>query len=155
MILGASETPGFLTTHICADGQYKDILYLANDFGNEIAAEKNFMQMQGNALFKVAVNVLGKLFDDTLLEAGLKKEDINWLIAHQANARIITNMAKKLNLSMDNVPLSIEKHGNTSAASIPLVFDEVVRSGRLKRGETVLFEAIGGGLAWGSAVLRY
>lgn len=155
MLLGASDQPGFLTTHICADGQYKDILYLPNEFGGEIAAEKNFMQMQGNSLFRVAVNILGKLFDDTLVAAGLQKEDIQWLIAHQANARIITNMAKKLNLSMDHVPLSIERHGNTSAASIPLVFDEVVRSGRLKKGETVLFEAIGGGLAWGSAVLKY
>lgn len=155
MILGASETPGIVTTKIYADGAHKDILYLPNAFGGPVAEEKAFMQMKGNRLFRLAVNVLGNLFDETLVDAGLQKNEIDWLVAHQANARIIQSMAKKLNLSMERVPLTLEHHANTSGASIPLAFDEIVRNGQLKAGETVLFEAIGGGLVWGSAVLKY
>ena len=155
VILGDSEEPGIVTTKIYADGAHKDILFLPNKFGGVVAEETEFMQMQGSRLFRLAVNILGNLFDETLAEAGLKKEEIHWLVAHQANARIIQSMAKKLNLPMDRVPLCLEQHANTSGASIPLVFDHIVRSGQLKKGETVLFEAIGGGLVWGSAILNY
>lgn len=146
MVLGASDKPGILSTQIMADGNHKDILYLPT---------KDFMQMQGNRLFRLAVNVLGNLFDKTLQQSGLARDDIQWLVAHQANIRIISAMAKKLNLSMDHVPMAIDRHANTSAASIPLVFDELLRSGKIKSGDNILFEAIGGGLMWGSAVLQY
>lgn len=154
MVLGASEEPGVLATVLHSDASYKDILYLENKFGGNPDACA-FMQMQGNALFKVAVKELGKVFDETLSAANMQKEAVDWLIAHQANARIIKSMAKKLEVSMDHVPLTIEKHGNTSSASIPLAFDEVVRNGMLKRGDVVMIEGIGGGLVWGSALLKY
>lgn len=155
MVLGASEEPGIISTRILADGAHKDILYLPTQDSNDINTEKAFMKMEGNRLFRLAVNVLGHLFDETLQQSGLQKSDIKWLVAHQANIRIIAAMAKKLGLSMDNVPMAIDRHANTSAASIPLVFDELVRSNKLNKGDHILFEAIGGGLMWGSAILKY
>lgn len=113
------------------------------------------MQMQGNEVFKMAVNTLGRIVDETLEANGLQKSDIDWLVPHQANIRIINATAKKLGMSLDNVVVTVDKHGNTSAASIPLAFDEAVRDGRIKTGDTVLLEAFGGGFTWGSVLLQY
>ena len=113
------------------------------------------MQMQGNEVFKVAVNTLGRIVDETLDANGLQKKDIDWLVPHQANMRIINATAKKLSMSLDNVVVTVDRHGNTSAASIPLAFDEAVRDGRIKTGDTVLMEAFGGGFTWGSVLLTY
>jgi 3-oxoacyl-[acyl-carrier-protein] synthase-3 len=111
--------------------------------------------MKGNEVFRMAVNTLGQIVDDTLAAAGLSKQDIDWLVPHQANHRIIAATAKKLALPMDQVVVTVNKHGNTSAASIPLALDVAVRDGRIQRGDTLLLEAFGGGFTWGSALIRY
>ena len=111
--------------------------------------------MEGNAVFKMAVNTLDSIVDETLSAHGLQKSDIDWLVPHQANIRIIQATAKKLSMSMDKVVTTIADHGNTSAASVPLAFDTAVRDGRIQRGQTILMEAFGGGFTWGSALLRY
>jgi 3-oxoacyl-[acyl-carrier-protein] synthase-3 len=113
------------------------------------------MRMEGNAVFKMAVNTLDRIVDETLEANGLQKSDIDWLVPHQANIRIITATAKKLGMSMDNVVTTVAGHGNTSAASVPLAFDVAVRDGRIQRGQIVLMEAFGGGFTWGSALLKY
>ena len=106
-------------------------------------------------MFKVAVNTMGKLVDDTLNQSGLKKEEINWLVPHQANYRIISATAKKLNMPMENVVVTVDKHGNTSAASIPLALDYAIKKGDIKQNELLLLEAFGSGFTWGSALIRY
>lgn len=111
--------------------------------------------MAGSEVFKVAVTTLGRIVDETLEANGLQKSDVRWLVPHQANNRIISATAKKLGMSMDQVILTVDRHGNTSAASIPLAFDEGVRDGRIRRGDVVLMEAFGGGFTWGSVLLRY
>ena len=111
--------------------------------------------MKGNEVFKMAVNTLGRIVDETLEHNNLQKSDIDWLVPHQANLRIINATAKKLGLTTDNVVITVNKHGNTSAASVPLALDEAVRSGRIQRGETLLLEAFGGGFTWGSALIKY
>jgi 3-oxoacyl-[acyl-carrier-protein] synthase-3 len=151
VVLSASKEPGILSTHLHADGNHKDILYLDSLIGQE----RTYMKMSGNQLFKIAVNVLGDLFDETLEANGIKKSDINWLVPHQANLRIIQAMAKKLELPMDRVIVTLDKQANTSSASIPLALDQGIRDGRIKHGEMLLLEGIGGGLAWGSALVRY
>ena len=114
-----------------------------------------YVKMEGNEVFKVAVNTLGRIVDETLAANHMKKSDIQWLVPHQANHRIIAATAKKLGMSVDHVVLTVDRHGNTSAASIPLAFDEAVRDGRIKAGDTVLMEAFGGGFTWGSVLLKY
>jgi 3-oxoacyl-[acyl-carrier-protein] synthase-3 len=111
--------------------------------------------MRGNEVFKMAVNTLGRIVDETLTANQMKKTDIDWLVPHQANIRIINATARKLNMSMDNVVVTVDKHGNTSAASVPLALDVAVRDGRIQRGETVLLEAFGGGFTWGSVLLKF
>jgi 3-oxoacyl-[acyl-carrier-protein] synthase-3 len=111
--------------------------------------------MQGNEVFKVAVNTLGRIVDETLAKNHMKKSDIDWLVPHQANIRIITATAKKLRMPMDRVIVTIEKQGNTSSASVPLALDAAVRDGRVRAGQNILMEAFGGGFAWGSALIRY
>jgi 3-oxoacyl-[acyl-carrier-protein] synthase-3 len=113
------------------------------------------IQMQGNEVFKVAVNTLGRIVDETLKVNHLVKKDIDWLVPHQANTRIISATAKKLNMSMDRVILTVDQHGNTSAASVPLALDVAVRDGRIQRGDTLLLEAFGGGFTWGAALVKY
>lgn len=152
-VLQVSETPGILSTHIHADGQYTDLLYVENALFSGLA--KNYIQMQGNAVFKVAVNKLGEIVDQTLTKAGITQSDIDWLIPHQANMRIIQAMAKKLDMPMEKVIVTIEDHGNTSAASIPLALDFAVKSNKIKRGDKLLLEAFGAGFAWGSALIVY
>jgi 3-oxoacyl-[acyl-carrier-protein] synthase-3 len=117
--------------------------------------EQAYVQMKGNEVFKMAVNTLGRIVDETLEANDLDKGDVDWLVPHQANTRIIGATAKKLRMSMDNVVLTVDRHGNTSGASVPLALDEAVRDGRIKRGETILLEAFGGGFTWGSALIKY
>jgi len=153
IVLGPSDEPGILSTHLHADGNYKEVLYLPIGTANSPALES--VKMMGNQLFKLAVNILGDLFDETLAANSLQKSDIDWLIPHQANIRIIQAMAKKLNLPMDRVAITLDTQGNTSSASIPLALDAAIRSGQISRGQLLMMEGFGGGLAWGSALVRY
>lgn len=154
VVLQASEQQGIVSTHIHADGRYQQLLYV--DGGVSLKQEgEAYMRMEGNAVFKVAVNTLDAIVDETLEANGLQKSDIHWLVPHQANIRIIQATAKKLGMSMDNVVLTVDRHGNTSAASIPLALDTAVRDGRIKAGEMVLMEAFGGGFTWGSVLARF
>ncbi|QXP84270.1 beta-ketoacyl-ACP synthase III [Methylococcus sp. ANG] len=156
VVLESSTEPGIMSTHIHSDGHYQDLLYLPNPASNgEGSDESRTIRMQGSEVFKVAVNTLGRIVDETLEQNGLQKSDVDWLVPHQANIRIIAATAKKLQLPMERVVVTVDEQGNTSSASIPLAFDEAVRDGRIKRGQTVLMEAFGGGFAWGSALLRY
>ena len=157
-VLEASEETGILSTHIHADGQYEDLLrvpYGISDGYDQVKAGKAFVEMKGSEVFKIAVNTLGKIVDETLAANNMHKSEIDWLVPHQANLRIISATAKKLSMSMDRVVVTVNKHGNTSAASIPLALDAAVRDGRIKRNEILLLEAFGGGFTWGSALIRY
>ena len=158
VVLGAADAPGIVSTHVHADGQYKDLLRVPCGIGTSHrrdSALRPFVQMEGSEVFKVAVTTLGRIVDETLAANRMQQSDIKWLVPHQANIRIITATAKKLGLPMERVVLTVDRHGNTSAASIPLAFDEAVRDGRIQRGDTVLMEAFGGGFTWGSVLLRY
>jgi len=158
VIVQASEDPGIISSHLHADGQYKELLTVPSGISQgfeDVMRGEAYMQMQGNEVFKVAVNTLGRIVDETLEANNMQKSDIDWLVPHQANIRIIGATAKKLNMSMDQVVVTVDRHGNTSAASIPLAFDEAVRDGRIQRGQTVLMEAFGGGFTWGSVLLTY
>lgn len=154
VIIKASEETGIISTHIHADGSYKDLLKVSGGVSSGIDG-KAVMQMEGNSVFKVAVNTLDAIVDETLAANKMQKSDINWLVPHQANIRIIQATAKKLGMSMDNVVVTVDRHGNTSAASVPLALDTAVRDGRIKHGETVLMEAFGGGFTWGSVLLKW
>jgi 3-oxoacyl-[acyl-carrier-protein] synthase-3 len=154
VILQASAQPGILATHLHADGRYQDLLFV--DGGVSLKKEGAcYMRMSGNAVFKMAVNTLDAIVDETLAANGLQKTDIDWLVPHQANIRIILATAKKLGMSMDHVVVTVDRHGNTSAASIPLALDTAVREGKIKAGELVLMEAFGGGFTWGSVLVRF
>lgn len=158
VVLEASEECGILSTHLHADGKYEELLHVPAGVsrGFELAESGgHFVQMKGNEVFRMAVNTLGKIVDETLEENGLQKSDIDWLVPHQANIRIVSATAKKLSLSMDHVVVTVHEHGNTSAASIPLALDVAVNDGRIRRGETILMEAFGGGLTWGSALVKF
>jgi 3-oxoacyl-[acyl-carrier-protein] synthase-3 len=153
VVLKASDEPGIISTHLHADGRYQDLLFV--DGGVSLKKEGECsMRMSGNAVFKMAVKTLDAIVDETLEANGLAKSDIHWLVPHQANIRIIQATAKKLGMAMDNVVVTVDRHGNTSAASIPLAFDTAVRDGRIKAGETVLMEAFGGGFTWGAVALK-
>jgi len=158
VVLSASGEPGILSTHLHADGQYKELLTVPAGLSENIEQLKAggaFVEMKGNEVFKVAVNTLGRIVDETLAANNMKKSDITWLVPHQANIRIIAATARKLEMSMDHVVVTVQEHGNTSAASIPLALDIAVRDGRIQRGDTLLLEAFGGGFTWGSALLKY
>jgi len=122
---------------------------------DQVQAGHAYIQMQGNEVFKMAVNTLGRIVDETLAANNMEKSEIDWLIPHQANIRIIQATARKLRMPMDRVVVTVDEHGNTSAASVPLALDTAVRDGRIKRGETLLMEAFGGGFTWGSALLKF
>jgi 3-oxoacyl-[acyl-carrier-protein] synthase-3 len=154
VVLGAADEPGILATHIHADGRHKELLRTTTGASTGLH-EPPYMRMEGNAVFKMAVNTLDRIVDETLEANGLVKSDIDWLVPHQANIRIISATAKKLGMSMDRVVTTVAGHGNTSAASVPLAFDVAVRDGRIRRGQTVLMEAFGGGFTWGSALLKF
>jgi 3-oxoacyl-[acyl-carrier-protein] synthase-3 len=158
VILQASDEPGILSTHLHADGQYKDLLTVPSGISDgyeDVQAGRAYVKMQGNEVFKMAVNTLGRIVDETLAANQLEKSDVDWLVPHQANIRIISATAKKLKMSMDRVVVTVQEHGNTSAASVPLALDVAIRDGRIKRGETLLLEAFGGGFTWGSALVKY
>lgn len=154
VVLGPSTEPGIIATHLHADGTYKDLLQIQGGLGSG-RPETTFLEMKGNEVFRIAVTTLGRIVDETLEAAGMSKADIDWLIPHQANIRIIQATARKLDLPMDRVVVTVDEHGNTSSASIPLAFDTAVRDGRIRRGETFLMEAFGGGFTWGSVLARY
>ncbi len=160
VVLEASEEPGILSTHVHADGRYADLLNtdvgVSRGFaGIERNAGKPEISMRGNEVFKVAVRTLHRMVDETLGANNVDKSELDWLIPHQANYRIISATAKMLDMSMDQVVVTVDRHGNTSAASVPLALDEAVRDGRLQRGQLMLLEAFGGGFTWGSALIRY
>ncbi len=158
VVLSGSDEPGVLSTHLHADGRYKDLLTVPAGISQgyeQVQSQNAFIHMDGREVFKKAVNTLGQLVDETLEANQMEKGDIDWLIPHQANIRIITATAKKLKMPMDRVVVTVQEHGNTSAASIPLALDVAVRDGRVKRGETLLLEAFGGGFTWGSALVKY
>lgn len=144
-VLEASEEPGILSSHLHADGAHEDLLHVPD----------STIEMKGNEVFKVAVNTLGRIVDETLEANGMQKSDVDWLVPHQANLRIISATAKKLKLSDERVVITVPEHGNTSAASIPLALDTAVRDGRIQRGETLLLEAFGGGFTWGSVLIKF
>jgi len=157
VILKADEDTGILSTHLHADGSKKELLWdpvgVSTGFGENGQGGK--ILMKGNDVFKYAVKALDSVVDETLQANGLDKHDLDWLIPHQANLRIIEATAKRLDMSMDQVVVTVDKHGNTSSGSVPLALDAAVRSGRVQRGQLLLLEAFGGGFTWGSALLRY
>ncbi len=154
VILQASDEPGVLCSKLHAQGYYKDLLILPNEMTSPSLKSK-YMQMRGNEVFKIAVRSLEEVVEEILEEHKIAKEDIQWLVPHQANLRIIAAMAKKLNMDLERVILTIGEHGNTSSASIPLALDAGVRDGRIQRGEHLLLESFGGGLAWGATLIKY
>ena len=154
VVLGAADAPGIISTHIHADGRHKALLQTttgASTGSNEAA----LIRMEGNAVFRMAVKTLDRIVDETLIANGLQKSDIDWLVPHQANIRIIEAIAKKLGMGMDKVVTTVAGHGNTSAASVPLALDEAVRDGRIRSGHHVLLEGVGGGFTWGAVLLRW
>jgi 3-oxoacyl-[acyl-carrier-protein] synthase III len=158
VVLKAAAEPGILSTHLHADGSYKDLLYCAGGPGQRagaLAGELNAIRMAGSEVFKIAVINLGKAVDEALAANGLDRSAVDWLVPHQANIRIIQATARRLDLPMQKVIVTVQDHGNTSAASIPLALDVGVRDGRIKRGDLLLLEAFGGGFTWGSALIRY
>jgi 3-oxoacyl-[acyl-carrier-protein] synthase-3 len=159
VILKPSEEAGIISTHLRADGRYKDLLTARTGVsvqppGDALRDGFN-VRMAGNEIFKVAVKSLESIVDETLAANNLDCAEIDWLIPHQANIRIIQATAKRLGMSMDKVVLTIQEYGNTSAASVPMALDVAVRDGRIRRGQLLLLEAFGGGLTWGSALVRY
>jgi len=158
VLLEATDEPGILSTHLHADGGYEDLLSVPWGVGqgyDALESNRGKISMRGNEVFRVAVRTLGRIVDETLEANGLAKSDVDWLVPHQANIRIIEATARKLGLSMDRVVQTVAYHGNTSSASIPLALDTAVRDGRIKRGDLLLLEAFGGGFTWGSALVRY
>lgn len=157
VLLSASDKAGILSTHIHSDGEYEELLYCPNP---QVAIEANkdeagYIKMRGNEVFKVAVNTLGRIVDETLAANNMQQSDVDWLVPHQANTRIIAATAKKLRMSMNNVILTLENQGNTSSASVLLALNEGIRDGRIQRGQVVLLEAFGAGFTWGSALIKY
>jgi 3-oxoacyl-[acyl-carrier-protein] synthase III len=158
VVLKASEEAGILSTHVHADGAYKELLWNPVGVSVGFTHEHNHgvrVVMQGSEVFKVAVKTLDRVVEETLAANGIDRHAIDWLIPHQANLRIIQATAKRLDMPMDRVVVTVDKHGNTSSASVPLALDHGVRSGRIQRGQLLLLEAFGGGFTWGSALVRY
>ena len=158
VVLGPSGEPGILSTHLHADGEKSDLLQAPVGVSKGFEAATNGgvrVLMKGSEVFKFAVRTLGKTVQETLSFNGLAREDIDWLIPHQANMRIISATAKMLRMPLDQVVVTVDRHGNTSAASVPLALDQGVRDGRVERGQLLLMEAFGGGFTWGSVLLRY
>jgi 3-oxoacyl-[acyl-carrier-protein] synthase III len=158
VVLGAHGQPGIYSTHLYADGRYEPLLTVPVGVSNgydRLQAGQAYIHMQGREVFKMAVNTMGTLVDETLRANGMERTQVDWLVPHQANARIIEATAKKLGLSMERVVMTVGEQGNTSAASIPLALDVAVRDGRIRRGDVLLLEAFGAGFTWGSALIRY
>ncbi len=158
VILEADDETGILSTHLHADGDYEGLLrvpYGISQGFDEMNEVNTKIEMKGNEVFKMAVNTLGRIVDETLAVNDLEKTDIDWLVPHQANIRIIHATARKLKMNLDHVVVTVHEHGNTSAASVPLALDTAVRDGRIKKGELLLLEAFGGGFTWGSSLLKF
>lgn len=159
VVIEAAEDPGIVSTHLHADGRYQSLLNVPSGVSRRCdgpgSGNSGYIQMAGSDVFRAAVKALDRLVDETLAANRLAKTDIDWLVPHQANTRIIAATAKKLDLPMSRVVLTVEDHANTSAASVPLALDCAVRDGRIRRGELLLLEAFGGGFTWGSALVRY
>ncbi|ACS85384.1 beta-ketoacyl-ACP synthase III [Musicola paradisiaca] len=153
VLLGRSEEPGIITTHLHANGRYGELLALPHQ--DRRKSESAYLTMAGNEVFKVAVTELAHIVEETLDASGFAKNQLDWLVPHQANLRIISATAKKLGMGLDKVVVTLDRHGNTSAASVPSALDEAVRDGRIKRGQLILLEAFGGGFTWGSALVRF
>ncbi|MDN5450573.1 MAG: ketoacyl-ACP synthase III [Enterobacterales bacterium] len=153
VVLGASEEAGILSTHIHADGHYGELLTLPNR--QRYTEDQAYLTMAGNEVFKVAVTELAHIVDESLAANNLERSDLDWLVPHQANLRIISATAKKLGMTLENVIVTLDRHGNTSATSVPCALDEAVRDGRIQRGQLILLEAFGGGFTWGSALVRF
>ncbi len=153
VVLDSRDEPGIYKTRLHADGAYAEHLQVPSGVSRPTADP--FIRMNGNAVFKFAINTMERIVDETLSGTGLGRADIDWLVPHQANRRIISATAKKLNISMDKVILTVAEQGNTSAASIPLALDAGIRDGRIQKGDVVLLEAVGGGFTWGSALMKY
>ena len=154
VVLGQSEEPGILSTHLHADGRYGKLLTLPYQ-DREHQDEPAYLTMAGNEVFKVAVTELAHIVDETLQANNLDREMLDWLVPHQANLRIISATARKLGMGMEKVVVTLDRHGNTSAASVPSALDEAVRDGRIRPGQLILLEAFGGGFTWGSALVRF
>ena len=153
VLLEPATEPGILSTHLHADGTYKDMLYSGG--GTDARKTRRAITMTGNEVFKVAVSTLSKSIDEALAANHLERSALDWLVPHQANLRIIQATARRLDLPMERVITTVQDHGNTSAASVPLALDYAVRSGKIQRGQLMLLEAFGGGFTWGSALIRY
>ena len=158
VVLRSGDAPGILSSHLHADGRYEPLLRVPAGVSRgyeQLQAGEAYIHMLGREVFKVAVNTLGSLVEETLHSNGMDHVDIDWLVPHQANYRIIEATAKKLRLAMDKVVVTVGEHGNTSAASIPLALNVAVRDGRIKRGDVLLLEAFGAGFTWGSVLVKY
>ncbi|MHB1301539.1 MAG: beta-ketoacyl-ACP synthase III [Burkholderiales bacterium] len=155
VVLKSGETPGILSSHLHADGSYNPILAAPGRVCNGKIQGSPFVSMNGNAVFKIAVNVLEQVAEEAMQANRMSPSDIDWLVPHQANIRIIEATAKKLSMDMRRVVVTVDKHGNTSAASIPLALDHAAREGRFREGETLLMEGVGGGITWGSLLLKW
>ncbi len=158
VVLEASDEPGIIATHMHADGQYEDLLEVPAGVSigyDAVRAETAYIQMNGNAVFRRAVATLGSIARETLDGHGFDRHDVDWLVPHQANLRIIVAAAKKLDLPIERVVVTVDDQANTSAASIPLALDTAVRDGRIERGQLLLFEAFGAGFTWGSTLVRF
>ncbi len=154
VVLAASEEPGILATKLHADGRYADILCVKGNVQEGVLAGSGFLHMDGPAVFKLAVSVLEKVANEALAAAGMQSSEIDWLIPHQANIRIMQGTAKKLGLPLEKMVVTVDQHGNTSAASIPLALDVAMRDGRIKPGQTVMMEGVGGGFTWGAVLAK-
>ena len=155
VVLGASDEPGIIHSKLQADGTYLDMLKVPAQMANGEIVGSPFLKMDGQAVFKFAVKTLAQAAEDVLYEAGMSADEVDWLVPHQANKRIIDSTAKHLGISMDRVVLTVQDHGNTSAASIPLAMDTAIKAGQIKRGQTLMLEGIGGGFAWGAVLVKY
>jgi 3-oxoacyl-[acyl-carrier-protein] synthase-3 len=156
VVLQSSHEPGILSSHLHADGQYQELLKVPGGLSYGPHQGSNaYVKMQGNEVFKIAVNILGRIVDETLAANNLTKRDMDWLVPHQANIRIIAATAKKLDMPMSRVIVTIGEHANTSAASVPLALDQAIRDDRIKRGDILLLEALGAGFTWGSVLVKY
>jgi 3-oxoacyl-[acyl-carrier-protein] synthase-3 len=157
VILEAADEPGIIYSTLGADGRYRELLYASSGVSTRHREHREAaaLRMKGNEVFKVAVKTLENLVDDVVEKNKLEKGQIDWLIPHQANIRIITATAKRLRIPMERVILTVREHGNTSAASVPMALDTAIRDGRIKRGDLLLLEAFGGGFTWGASLIRY
>ena len=155
VVLTASDKPGVLSSHLHSDGRHSGILRVPGSVQNGKVVGNPFVEMNGQAVYKQAVRVLGEVTQEALSAHGLTGADLDWMVPHQANIRIIMSTAEKLGLKPEQVVTTVHEHGNTSAASIPLALDTAVRDGRIQRGHNVIFEAVGGGLTWGAVLVRW